>query len=292
MTTGPSALRALLAEPGIIVQPTIYNGLGARIAQDLGFKALGLGGYAMGASMAISEPLLTREDVARFTREVTTVSSLPVMVDIGTGYGEPVHVRQTVRAIENAGGAAVHLEDQWYPKRVHYHQGVEHTVPLDVLLQRVDAAVKARRDDGFVICARTDAMRTDDYEEGIRRAKACTEAGADMVMMFPNDEEETKQAPKDLPGIPLVYVNSSGNRLNRGVFNVRLLEEWGWKMVSDAIVTTNVTARALREVLSALATTGETGADGAEMRTYRKYLEDVIGLDELYAIEQETVEHD
>jgi methylisocitrate lyase len=274
---GPSALRALMRAGGIIVQPAIYNGLSARIAEDAGFKAIGLGGYAMGASMAVSEPLLSLEDVARFTREVTTVSSLPVMVDIGTGYGEPVHVRHSVRSIENAGGAAIHIEDQWYPKRVHYHQGVEHVVPLDEMLMRVDAAVKGRRDDDFVICARTDAMRTD---------------GADLIMMFPNNEEETRQAPKDLPGVPLVYVNSSGNRLNRGVFNVSQLEEWGWKMVSDAIATTNVTALALRSALSTLASTGETGLDGEEMRATRKYVEDVIGLDELYDIERRTVEHD
>jgi 2-methylisocitrate lyase-like PEP mutase family enzyme len=289
---GPSALRALMRAAGIIVQPAIYNGLSARIAEDAGFKAIGLGGYAMGASMAVSEPLLSLEDVARFTREVTTVSSLPVMVDIGTGYGEPVHVRHSVRSIENAGGAAIHIEDQWYPKRVHYHQGVEHVVPLDEMLMRVDAAVKGRRDDDFVICARTDAMRTDGYEEGIRRAAACMEAGADLIMMFPNNEEETRQAPKDLPGVPLVYVNSSGNRLNRGVFNVSQLEEWGWKMVSDAIATTNVTALALRSALSTLASTGETGLDGEEMRATRKYVEDAIGLDELYDIERRTVEHD
>jgi 2-methylisocitrate lyase-like PEP mutase family enzyme len=84
---GPSALRALMRAAGIIVQPAIYNGLSARIAEDAGFKAIGLGGYAMGASMAVSEPLLSLEDVARFTREVTTVSSLPVMVDIGTACG-------------------------------------------------------------------------------------------------------------------------------------------------------------------------------------------------------------
>ena len=72
--------------------------------------------------------------------------------------------------------------------------------------------------------------------------------------------------PKDLPGVPLVYVNSSGNRLNRGVFNTALLEEWGWKMASDAIATTNVTARALRSTLSELARTGETGLDGFDVK--------------------------
>lgn len=289
---GPEQLRRLLAEPGVIVQPAVFNGLSARIAQTLGFRALGLGGYAMGASMAVSEPLLSIEEVARFTREVTAVVDLPVMVDIGTGYGEPVHVRHSVRTIERAGGAAVHLEDQWYPKRVHYHRGIEHVVPLEEMLDRVRAAVRGRKNPDFVVCARTDAMRTESYDEGVRRALACAEAGADMVMIFPNDEEETRSAPKDLAGIPLVYVNSSGNRLGRGVFNVRDLGEWGWKVVSDAIVTTNVTAQAIRSTLARLKEMGESGLDQSVMREVRQYLEDVIGLDELYRIEKETVEHD
>lgn len=287
---GPARLRQLLARPGIIVQPAIFSGLTAKIAESLGFEAIALGGYAMGASFATSEPLLSLEDVASFTRQVTRATALPLMVDIGTGYGEPIHVRHSVRTIEHAGAAAIHVEDQWYPKRAHYHQGLEHVVPLDELVMRVRAAVEGRRDDAFVICARTDAIATDGYEEGIRRARACAQAGADMVMLFPSNEDETRRAPKDLPGIPLVYVNSSGNRLNRGVFNTGDLQSWGWKMAYDAIVTTNIAALGVREVLGRLKVTGETGADPEQMRGARKFVEDVIGLDELYDIERRTVE--
>lgn len=285
-----SDFRRRLSQPGIVHQPVVFDGLGARMAQEIGFEAIALGGYAMGAHTATSEPLLSLSDVAAITRQVSLVSSLPVMVDAGAGYGEPVHVMHTVRVLEQAGAASIHIEDQIYPKRVHYHAGIEHVVELDEYLTKIRTAVRARRDPDFVIVARTDAMRTDDYDEGIRRARAAVEAGADAVMLFPNDEDETRAAPADLPGVPLVYVVSSGNRLDRGVFSTGELDAWGWKVASDAISTINVTARALRSVLTTMRETGSNGLDQHEMIGVRKALEDTIGLDEHYALERETVE--
>lgn len=283
--------RELLQRPGLVSQPVVFDGLGARIAEDLGFDAIGLGGYAMGAHLATSEPLLGLEDVATLARYITGVCDLPLMVDAGAGYGEPLHVRHTVRILERAGAASVHIEDQIYPKRVHYHKGIEHIIPVEEMVTRLRHAVDAKRDPNFVICARTDAMATDGYEEGIRRARTYMDAGADMVMMFPNSEDETRRAPKDLPGVPLIYVNSTGNRLNRGLFSTQQLEGWGWKVASDAISSVNVTARALREMLTTLKDTGRPGLDQAEMIPNRKFIEDTIGLDRFYAIEEATVEH-
>lgn len=281
----------LRRQPGIITQPVIYNPLTAKIAEALGYQAIALGGYALGSALAISEPLISIGDLEAATLAITRVCHLPLMVDAGTGYGEPVHVRQAVRRLEDVGATSVHIEDQIYPKRVHYHAGVEHVVPVDIMLQRVDAAVNARRDADFVIVARTDGMRTDGYEEGIRRAKLYTDAGADMIMMFPNNEDEARRAPGDLPGVELVYVNSSGNRLNRGVFRPADLESWGWKLVSDAILTTNVASAAVWDALKTMREDGTGGQDGEEMRRVRKQIEDTIGLDELYDIERRTVEN-
>ena len=269
----------------------IFNPLTARIAQALGYKAIALGGYALGSALAISEPLISVGDLEAATLAITRVTNLPLMVDLGTGYGEPVHVRQAVRRLEDVGAASLHIEDQIYPKRVHYHAGVEHVVPTDVMLQRLEAALKARRDPNLVIVARTDAMRTDGYEEGIRRAKRYSDAGADMIMMFPNNQEETERALKDLPGVELVYVNSSGNRLGRGVFRPCDLETWGWKLVSDAILTTNVASDAVWQALATMREDGTGGQDGDAMRAVRKRIEDTIGLDELYDIERSTVEN-
>ena len=288
--TPGSLYRALLAEPGIIVQPSLPDPLTARIAEDAGFRALSLGGYAMGAHRATTEPLLSLEDVAQMVRNIRAVTSIPLMVDAGAGWGEPMHVMHTVRVLERAGAAALHIEDQGYPKRAHYHKGVEHVIPLPDMLQKVRAAVAARTDPDFVICARTDAMRTDGYAEGIRRAEAFMAAGADLVMMFPNNDAETEAAPKDLPGVPLVYVNSTGNDQGRGVYPAAVLEGWGWKVAYDSISVTNVVFGAVQEFMAHLRATGETGFDTDRVRAVRKAVERTIGLEELYELEASTVE--
>jgi methylisocitrate lyase len=291
MSEARRTFRRLLARDGLIVQPAVFDGLTARIAEQLGFEALALGGYAMGAHLATSEPLLSLEDVATCVRYVTLASKLPVMVDAGAGWGDPLHVRQTVRVLEHAGAASIHIEDQLFPKRAHYHKGIEHVIPLEELVAKIRAAVAARTDPDFVIVARTDTLRTDDYDEAIRRSRACVEAGAEMVMLFPNNEDETRAAPRDLPGVPVIYVNSEGNRLGRAVFSTEELESWGWKLVYDAITVVNVCARATREVFTRLRETGRTGLDSAEMIDVRKWVEDALGLDEAYALEEATVEH-
>jgi methylisocitrate lyase len=285
-----SDFRRLIADPRITVAPVVPTPLAARIAERLGFEALGLGGYAMGANLALSEPLLSLEDVAGCVRAITRVTRLPLLVDADAGWGEPLHSMHTVRTLEHAGAAAVHIEDQIFPKRAHYHVGIEHVIPADEMVAKLKAAAAARTDPDFVLVARTDTMATDSYDEGIRRARAYHEAGADVVMCFPNDAAEAERAPRDLEGIPLIYVNSDGNRLGRGVFPAETLEGWGWSLVLDAITTTNVTAQAVQDVLQRLKETGRTDLDQSQMQVTRRFVEDTIGLDEHYALERDTVE--
>jgi methylisocitrate lyase len=282
--------RELMERPGLISQPAVFDPLGAKIAQDVGFEALNLGGYAMGAHLASTEPMLSLNDVCDITRHITRQCSLPLMVDAGAGWGEPLHVMNTVRQLEQAGASSIHMEDQIYPKRVGYHKGVEHLIELDQMLDKVKAAVAARRDPNFVICARTDAIRTHGYDEGVRRAAACIEAGAEIIMIFPDDEEQTKRLPQDLPGVPLLYVNSTGNRFKRRVFRSEELEDWGWKFVNDAISLINVSAQAMRKLLETWHATGEPGLDHEEIMQVRNQIESTIGLDEYYRIEDATVE--
>ena len=285
-----AAFRRLIADPRLTVVPVVPTPLAARIAEGLGFESLGLGGYAMGAHLALSEPLLSLEDVAACVRAITRVSRLPLLVDADAGWGEPLHAMHTVRTLEHAGAAGVHIEDQIFPKRAHYHKGIEHIVPVDEMVAKLGAALAGRSDPDFVLVARTDAMATDSYDEGIRRARLYHEAGADVVMCFPNNADEAERAPRDLEGVPLIYVNSDGNRLGRGIFPTETLEAWGWSLVLDAITTTNVTAHAVHEVLRRLKETGRTDLDQGEMRLTRKFVEDTIGLDDYYGLEAETVE--
>lgn len=284
--------RDLLAEARCTVQPAVYDPLGGLVVSSLGFRAIGLGGYALGAHLGIPEPMLSLEDVATAARYITLAVDLPLMVDVGAGWGDPAHVTHTIRVIERTGAASVHLEDQLYPKRVHYHKGVEHVIPEAEMVAKVKAAVRARHDPEFAIVARTDAMRTDGFDEGIRRAGAYIDAGADAIMAFPNTEEEAQRTPRELPGVALVYVNSEGNRLERPVPSVNALEHWGWRVVSYPATAVMVTSSAIRDVFSKIRDEGTSGLDPIEMIAVRKGIEDLMGLDAYYALEADTVERD
>jgi 2-methylisocitrate lyase-like PEP mutase family enzyme len=284
-----AAFRELLRNPGIIHAPIAYDPLTARIAEQVGFRCLDIGGYALGASACVPEPLLSLEEVAMSTRRIAAAVNIPLMIDAGAGYGDPTHVIRTVQELERAGAASVHIEDQVYPKRIHYHKGVEHVISAEEMCEKIRYAVKARRDPDFVIAARTDAMRTDGFAEGVRRANLYAEAGADMIMVFPNTVEEARQAPKEIR-LPLIYVNSEGNRLNRPILSIQELEDAGYKMVNDAISAITVVYRSVRELFTRLKQTGSTGLDPQVSIRTRKDIEDAMGLDEYYRIEEETIE--
>ncbi|MEQ1472941.1 MAG: isocitrate lyase/PEP mutase family protein [Candidatus Acidiferrum sp.] len=285
-----AVFREMLSSPGIIHAPIAYDPLSAKIAERVGFRALDIGGYALGASSCLPEPLLSLEEVAMATRRMTAAVSIPVMVDAGAGYGDAVHVIRTVQLLEHAGAAAVHIEDQVFPKRVHYHKGQEHVIPAAEMCEKIRCATSSRRDPAFVIAARTDAMRTDGFSEGVRRANLYAEAGADMIMIFPNTVEEARQAPREIR-TPLIYVNSEGNRLNRPIFGIRELEDMGYKMANDAISAITVMFKSVKELFVRLKETGQTGMDQEVFRKVRKEIEDTIGLEEYYRIEEKTVEN-
>ena len=284
-----NVFREMLQKPGIIHAPIAYDPLTAKIAERVGFRCLDLGGYALGASACIPEPLLSLEEVVQATRRITAAVNIPLMVDVGAGYGDPAFVTRTIREMELAGAAAIHIEDQVYPKRVHYHRGIEHVISAEEMCQKIKYALRARHDPDFVIAARTDAMITDGFAEGVRRANLYAKAGADMVMIFPNTVEEARQAPKEIDA-DLIFVNSEGNRLGRPIFPVQQLEAMGYKMVNDAISAINVAFKAVKELFIRLKETGATGMDQGVFLPIRREIEETIGLDAYYKIEEETVE--
>lgn len=279
-----------MAAPGLIVAPACHDPLTARTAEQVGYEAVYLGGFAYGASSSVSEPRLTMTEMVEAARRITAVVDVPLIVDAGTGFGDPLHVMRTVQEFERAGVAGIHIEDQVFPKRAHYHRDyAEHVIPAEEMAIKIEFACRARLDPDFVLIARTDAMRTDGFEEGMRRAKLYMQAGADAVMVFPNSVEEACKAPSSGIG-PLVYTNSSGNRVGRPVFSTQELDRMGWKIDIEAICVVSAAYRAVRETLSSLKEVGRSGLDEAEARRLRKAIEDTIGLEEYYKIEEQTVE--
>jgi methylisocitrate lyase len=281
--------RELMAGPRFIPALGIWDPYTARVAEALGIECVHIGGYQLGAHYVTSEPLLTLTELATATRYVTSAVKIPVIVDAGAGFGEPLHVMRCVRELERAGAAGLHIEDQIYPKRAHYHKGIEHVVPREEMVAKIKAALAARTDPDFVIMARTDAMHTDGFAEGVARANLYLEAGAEMVMIFPDTEKEARQAPREIKG-PLAYTNSEGNRLRRPLFSVQEFEEIGYKLSTYPTALLCPVTQELKRVITNLRTQGVTGHDNEKMIVWRKEVEDLIGLEEYYRIESETVE--
>lgn len=282
-------LRQLLQSEPVVVAPVCYDPLTARLVEALGFKTAYLGGFALGAVTCLTEPLTNMVEMAEHARRIARRIRIPLIIDGDAGFGEPIHTMRAIQEFEWGGVAGTHIEDQFYPKRAHYHKGVEHIIPIEEMAMKIRAAVQARQDKDFLIIARTDAMRTHGYDEGVKRGNAYVEAGADMVMCFPNSVEESRRAPKDIHA-PLAYVNSQGNRLGRPIFSVQEFTDMRWKMVVEAITAPLVAIQALKRTYGQLAREGRTTLDQAEMQAVRKEIEDLIGLEEYYAIEAATVE--
>lgn len=290
MFNAPKSLRQLLNQKEPIVRPAVGDAFMARIAQEAGFNCVAVGGYALGARTCIPEPLHDLSFVAREARQIQQALTIPVTVDCGAGFGEAIHVWQTVRELELGGLAAIQIEDQIFPKRAHYHRDYqEHTIEREHMLEKVTAAYEARTNPDFVIIARTDAMKTEGYDEAVLRGNAYAKAGADMVMVFPSTIEETRRAPRDIDA-PCAYVVSHGNRVGRPVPRAEELIDMGYKLISYSSLGSLVVYRELLKVFTQLRTTGDAGQTTEHMIEARKALEDLIGLPALYAIEEKTTE--
>src|SRR5216110_2858952 len=161
--------RDLLDKPGILQMPGTHNGMAALQARDAGFSALYLSGAAMTAWMGLPDlGIITIEEVCFFVRQVARASGLPVLVDGDTGYGEALNVMHMVRAFEEAGAGAVHIEDQLLPKKCGHLNDKKLADPHD-MAAKVHAAARARRD--VVIVARTDAAASEGIDGAVARAR-------------------------------------------------------------------------------------------------------------------------
>jgi methylisocitrate lyase len=164
---------------GIVRMPGAYNGLAALQAKRHGFQALYLSGAAVSASMGLPDlGIITVEDVCFYIRQVSRASGLPVLVDGDTGYGEALNVMQMVRAFEDAGAAAVHIEDQLLPKKCGHLNDKKLAAPED-MAAKIAAAARARRH--LYIIARTDAAASEGLDGAVARAKRYLDAGADAI---------------------------------------------------------------------------------------------------------------
>lgn len=180
-TAGMRFRAALQAENPLQIIGAI-NAYHAMLATQSGFKAIYLsgGGVAAGSLGVPDLGISTLEDVLVDVRRITDVVDTPLLVDIDTGFGGAFNIARTIKSVQKAGAAAVHIEDQVTAKRCG-HRPNKAIVTQDEMVDRIKAAVDARTDDSFVIMARTDALAVEGLQSAIDRACACVEAGADMI---------------------------------------------------------------------------------------------------------------
>lgn len=181
------------------------NAYHARLAEATGFEALYVsgGGVAAGSCGIPDLGITNLEDVLIDVRRITDVTDLPVLVDADTGWGGAFNIARTVRALEKAGAAALHLEDQVQQKRCG-HRPNKAIVSSAEMVDRIKAAVDARREPDFVIMARTDALSVEGLEAAIDRAGACVDAGADMIFPEAMTDLAMYRAFVDAVGVPVL----------------------------------------------------------------------------------------
>ena len=285
-------LRALVKRGKFLELPAAFDPFTARLIENAGFETVYNGGFVTGTMTTISEPLLTMNEQIGVAANIASAVRIPVVMDAGAGWGEPLHTMRTVRECIRAGIAGVHIEDQLFPKRAHYHTYVAHNIPIDEFIDKIRLACEQRdkTDKDFVIIARSDACREQGFKEAIKRVNHAAGVGADMGLIFPRTAAETIRAPK-LSKLPLVYVQSRGNRDGRPLYSFKQLADMGYAGCIDAIISVCVQQHFMTRAMKELKKTGNyTGMTEAECVAARHSAETLIGLEDYYRIERATVE--
>jgi len=292
MQRSTTRLRKLLRRKKFMPMPAAYDPITARLIESAGLDVVYSGGFVTGGSSCVTEPLLTMTEQIDIARRMAGAVEIPVVMDAGAGWGEPLHTMRTIRECIRAGIAGVHIEDQIFPKRAHYHAYKVHNISAREYRDKIRLACEQRDalDRDFVIIARSDACRIQGYREAIKRVNLAAEQGADMGLIFPRDHKEAVAAPRD-SALPLVYVQSRGTRDGRPLYNFHRLEDMGYAAVIDATFSVCINFHFMRRALAEYARSGDyTGMSEAQFVTARKAVEDIIGLEDSYRIEAATVE--
>lgn len=267
------ALRASLSSPQITRLPGAFSPLVARAIQEKGFEGVYVSGAVVAADLALPDiGLTTLTEVADRARQIARATDLPVLVDADTGFGEPMSAARTVSELEDAGVAGCHLEDQVNPKRCGHLDGKE-VVPTEVMLRRISAAVQERRDDQFVICARTDAAAVEGIDTAIERAKAYADAGADLIfteaLHTPADFERFRAA----VDVPLLANMTEFGKSE--LLGAQVLEDLGFNAVIFPVTTLRIAMGQVEEALGEIAETG-TQRDWLDRMQHRSRLYELL----------------
>jgi carboxyvinyl-carboxyphosphonate phosphorylmutase len=281
---GARRLRELLAGAEPIVAPGAYDGLSARLVEQAGFPAVYMTGFGASASL-LGRPdvgLLSFGEMAGHARRLVQAVEVPVIADADDGYGNPLNVVRTVREYEAAGVAALHIEDQVSPKRCGHMEGKE-VIAASEMVEKVRAAVEARRSAELVIIARTDARASEGLDAALERARRYRDAGADMLFVeAPESEEEVALVAEAFPDTPLLFNWVEGGR-TPPVAHDRL-RELGYRLIICPLSTLLAATAAVGETLARIREAGTPATIATDLPAFADFTS-VVGLPDVERLE-------
>ena len=277
--------RRLLERPEILQMPGAHFGMAALLAKKAGFEALYLSGAAMTATMGLPDlGMITVDDVCFWIRQVSRSTGLPMLVDGDTGYGEALNVMHMVRAFEEAGAGAVHLEDQLLPKKCG-HLNDKKLADAHDMAAKCAAARKARKH--LYIIARTDAAASEGMDGAVARARLYLDSGADAI--FPEaltTAEMFREFARRMPGVKLLANMTEFGRTP--FFTATEFQEMGYSMVIWPVSHLRIAAKAVEELYASIRANGGTHKMVDRMQT-RAELYATIGYHEYEALDASLV---
>ena len=277
-------LRKLLERKKILVVPAAYDCISAKIVEHVGFEAVYMSGAGVSASR-IGKPdigLMTMTEQVDQARNIANSVDIPVIADADTGYGNPINVMRTVNMFEQAGVAAIHLEDQEMPKRCGHMEG-KTVISRESMVQKIKAAAEARMDKDFFIIARTDAKAIYGLDDAIERGRAYVAAGADGIFVeAPESIDELRKIAQSF-SVPLL-VNRPPSKKTPWLSSQEL-EDLGFKIVIFPGYTNTVVEKALIDLFTVLKTTGNITSSYGRMLTGEDSWK-LMGLEKYRALEK------
>ncbi len=260
---------------GPLAIPGAFNPLCAKLAERIGFRAVYLSGGALSASNGVPDiGLLTLTEFVQAAQLTAQATSLPLLCDADTGFGEALNVERTVKLFEGAGVAGIHLEDQEMPKRCGQLSGKK-VIEAKDMAAKIRAAVAAKRDRDFVIIARTDAKGVNGFDDAVKRAMMYLDAGADAI--FPEAMESRAEFERFAKAVPGAVLLANMTEFGKSpLLDVKTLGEIGYRLVLFPLTAFRAAMKAAEDTLRDLLANGTQKASVPKMQT-RQELYDALG---------------
>jgi 2-methylisocitrate lyase-like PEP mutase family enzyme len=274
-----SAFKDLIGGDEIVIMPVVHDALCARIAEEVGFKAIFTAGYANSASL-LGKPdvgLLTMTEMVDVARRIAGTVDIPVIADVDTGYGNVTNVMRTVREFESAGVAGVIIEDQVSPKRCGHMEGKEVIEPEE-MVAKIKAALDSRVDGDFTIIARTDALTANGIEDAIRRANLYRENGADLTFIEAvRSKDQMRRVIDETEGPHMANIIPGGLT---PILSASELADIGYRIVAYPTINTYAVAKTTVEVFEHLLSKGSFEGLEDHLMDFESFNR-LVGLDEI-----------